>query len=432
MTVRKTVSVLLIAVLVSSVALVGSVRFGTVQATGVTGIISSDTTWTKAGSPYDLTGKVLVNNGVTLKIEPGVIVNLNSYYIRVDGTLSARGTSSDKIYINGGDHITDESGIFFRSACTSWNEQTGSGCIIENANFSCPVGVSNTVKITNTDGAYFSISGGSALLTNNSNCGFEVMQGSPTISNNNIVSGIAVYYASPLISNNKITGPHNNGDGIFLNGDAYDASILISDNIIVGSFPGACIDCGVDSVGKVTILRNLLLNDATESVGIYVGGEPTLTIQGNTIGDSCYGIKIGGAGFNSDISYNNFLNSSQYTIYLISSQDLTAINNWWGTTDTAAINQSIYDVKNDYELGKVTFIPFLTAPNSEAPTNPTPTQPSNSSGSNSQNSTSTPNQSSNQNNPETNLTLIAVAAIVFITAIALFAFGMVLLHRKNR
>ena len=82
--------------------------------TNVSGIISLDTTWTKANSPYSLTGPVLVNDTVTLTIEPGVTVNFNGYYIRVDGTLTARGSSTDKIHFNGG-------------------QITGSGCIIENA-----------------------------------------------------------------------------------------------------------------------------------------------------------------------------------------------------------------------------------------------------------------------------------------------------------
>ena len=58
--------------------------------TEISRIISSNTTWTKAGSPYSLTGNLLVDNGVTLTIEAGVIINLNSFYITVNGTLQAR------------------------------------------------------------------------------------------------------------------------------------------------------------------------------------------------------------------------------------------------------------------------------------------------------------------------------------------------------
>ena len=95
--------------------------------TNVSYIISQDSTWTPAGSPYTLTGNTLVYQGVTLTIEPGVTVNLGSYYIEVNGTLSAIGNPTDKITFNGGQ-------ITFTSFSNGWNEQTDSGSLIENTN----------------------------------------------------------------------------------------------------------------------------------------------------------------------------------------------------------------------------------------------------------------------------------------------------------
>jgi hypothetical protein len=72
----------LTAIIISGLILVVTVHFGTAQSgTNVTGIISSDTTWTQVNSPYNLTGNVLVNEGATLTIEAGVTINLNDYYI---------------------------------------------------------------------------------------------------------------------------------------------------------------------------------------------------------------------------------------------------------------------------------------------------------------------------------------------------------------
>jgi len=66
--------------------------------TSVSGIIDSDTTWTLANSPYIVTGNVLVNEGVTLTIEPGVEVKFDSgNSLQLNGELVAQGISDNLI-----------------------------------------------------------------------------------------------------------------------------------------------------------------------------------------------------------------------------------------------------------------------------------------------------------------------------------------------
>lgn len=58
--------------------------------TNVSGTISADSTWTESGSPYIVTGNVTINNGVTLTVDPDVIVRFNSgRYLYVYGALNA-------------------------------------------------------------------------------------------------------------------------------------------------------------------------------------------------------------------------------------------------------------------------------------------------------------------------------------------------------
>src|ERR1035437_3262067 len=66
--------------------------------TNVGGIISSNTNWSLSGSPYIVTGNILVEIGFTLTIEPGVTVKFDSALsMQIDGTLLAQGTSSNMI-----------------------------------------------------------------------------------------------------------------------------------------------------------------------------------------------------------------------------------------------------------------------------------------------------------------------------------------------
>jgi len=66
--------------------------------TPVTGVITQNTTWTASGSPYYISSIVTVNSGVTLTIEAGAAVRVESNYsLNINGILIAQGTPSNLI-----------------------------------------------------------------------------------------------------------------------------------------------------------------------------------------------------------------------------------------------------------------------------------------------------------------------------------------------
>jgi hypothetical protein len=484
----------LLALAIIGVSSSASLFFGVADAgTNVVGIITSNTTWTKANSPYTLTGPVAVNTGVTLTIEPGVSVNLNNFYIQVNGTLTANGNDSDKISFNNGQ-------IIFTSVSNGWNESTGSGCKIENAvldetgiSSNNPLKVSNCTtnkditagnssvisyndasanwivvdvgeasvvtnniingyvsgwapSLTVTNNTIFgyggietgtgsiisnnyvwvgNIRGGSTIINNTVNGAIYGIDSLATISNNTVYGRIEVYCGEFTITNNTIYGDlllditgtslwvvasHNVISGgivveaVFVRGyqrgtcynatlsDNYvssiyshgvvtakiDRNIITSGGIYLGNEVNATavnntvafsnVGIRVDAGATSTIVSNII---ASNNVGVRVDAGVFSSILNNTIAFNNIGIRLGSSSQN--ISYNNFQDTSGYNIYLGPgvTSNVDVANNWWGTTDTQAINQSIWDFKNDFNLGKVNFVPFLTAPNPAAPTIPT-------------------------------------------------------------
>lgn len=79
------------------------------EGTNVSGLINEDTTWSKEGSPYYLTGIITIPSNVTLTIEPGVtIIGKYGTWIDVKGKIMAIGGKEegeriqfDSAYVNG-------------------------------------------------------------------------------------------------------------------------------------------------------------------------------------------------------------------------------------------------------------------------------------------------------------------------------------------
>ena len=379
---RRSALFIVLILVVPSLAITVAMPLGKAQSgTNLSGVITSDTSWTNSNSPYNLTGNVLVNNGVTLTIEPGATVNLNSYYLMVNGTLFAKGTSVNKINFNGGS-INYPTGITLTASSSGWNEQTNTGSIIENTVSNSSFSVSCSAKIDNNalSTGSLAIQSASPTISGNIIGRVGVQESSPIISNNTIKGEISIGSGSPKITNNTITiSPSHGGEGFnFGMGTNYqnyginlfgENNAYISDNVISTNVDHAGV---LVAAGTPTIQRNVISNSygygATpiyHQAALEIDKGSNALVQNNTIIDSPLGIACYSATFT--LIYNNIQGNS-YNFYLFSGEtsNVNAANNWWGTSDPQAINQTIYDFKNDFTLGTVDFVPFLTSPNPQA------------------------------------------------------------------
>lgn len=273
-------ALLLVLVLLGFV-IVSNFNFGSAS-TAVGGLIKENQTWTKNGSPYNLIGSLAVNKGVALTIEPGVIVNINDYYIQVNGTLIARGSGTEKITINSNQPY-DEGSIRFTDVSPGWNEQTNTGNIFENCLLNNIMIVSaNAVKLnrlsfTNlTDGIPAARLGNSSIVTNSE------IHGSLELGDYSVVTNNLFGYNSGVICGSYHVGSFltitDNSGGWFM---AHNSTIANNKNIAGNTGGYGCLITGNTISGSVSgeyIANNRIDGDVTATV---VTGN-TVTAKGQT------------------------------------------------------------------------------------------------------------------------------------------------------
>ena len=351
--------------------------------TYVSGGIYSNTTWTLANSPYIVVDTVAVFPGITLTIQPGVLVKFENN-IRLEirqAKLIAIGTSIDsitftsnnvspspgiwgEIILNGGTEFDTSKFNYcnFKYANTGIYSQSANTLIIKNSNFNYNnIGILGSTNYgTGTRDVYID----STNFTNNINYGTTgFMEGIINYCNftynqtglsgfNGIVrnctanSNYTGIFASGLIENcdasyNQIGFNGGGGLGTIKNCTSYY-------NTLIGvNFEG-------DSVINCQIKYNGIgLND-------WLGFTYNVLTQ-NVIENNNIGIKLENS--ENKIFCNKICNNTAYDLYynvLFGSNTALIRNNYWCATDSSTIASYIYDGYDDISLGLVSFVPFDT------------------------------------------------------------------------
>jgi len=245
----------------------------------------------------------------------------------------------------------------------------------------------NTITTSNTYGAGFQGEGQtkeyygvqiehtssrviSAVITNNTiatgiySAGTEASE----ISDNTITGGgITFAGGGGTISDNSISG----GISILAGGGSYTITDnLISSGSTAGIYMaqggGQMTGFGFEQTPNTALIERNLITDNNQ-YGLQLLDDAT--VLNNTISNSNTSIYLQSA--QATFNYNNIEGYSQNSLHIQSDEaNINATYNWWGTTNTQAINQTIIESDNTYNLGNVTFVPFLTAPNPQAMPNP--------------------------------------------------------------
>jgi hypothetical protein len=308
--------------------------------TYVSGGIYTNTTWTPANSPYIVTGDVAVFETFTLTILPGVEVRFyDGTMLDIRGTLISNGTSSDSI------KFTSNSAS---PSLVSWDyiqleyqsNMSMRYCLIEYS----------------SKGIFYANGGFTTYLI--SNCRFS--------SNGKGISGDRLYGRQNVDS----CLFQNNNYGIlatFLEVNRFNHCSFINNHYGIAEASYDTIkDCDFqyNSVEGLSCMTSFVENCTFENneTGLsfsFSGGSEAGSMISNAINYNNFGLVITGnnpvAICKSNMFCNNYIYNVKNTSHY-SGADLTL--NCWCSSDSAYIESTIYDGKDDIEVGLVYFMPF--------------------------------------------------------------------------
>jgi parallel beta-helix repeat protein len=368
---NRTLSVFLLSVTIASVALVGDFDFGSAKpSTQVSGVLTHDTVWSKQGSPYVFVGAVGVPAGITLTVEAGVVVDIGSYYLEVNGTLNVEGTELDKVVFTSDENPAHGPAISLVAAVPFGQGHNNiviaygnptlniKNAVLNNTSV-FGLGTSSEATVMIKDCVLLNSAvdiWGSTMMSSSYFTGAVLSRGNSSLTGNTFLGGVEVS-GDFVVSGNNIT--RAGGGAVMAWGSGS-----ISGNIIWGS------SYGITQVDKTilsaSIERNLITNN---TCGIYLrDSSDDAVIKDNTFAVNQVGIS--NPSNKVVIAGNSFIDNAVYDIQA-GSDAVSATGNYWGTIDSNEISQKIYDSTDDFSMGTVIYTPFLTSSSANAPGSPT-------------------------------------------------------------
>ncbi len=275
--------------------------------TPVGGLISTDTHWTAAGTPYTVGTDIMIVNNATLTIGPGVDVRFapdTEFKVKF-GKVVARGSPAFPIRFT---IDSDEPATYWR------------GIVFER----------DTVDASfDTEGNYID---GSIL---------EHVIVEYTSRSSWSSGAISINFSAPFIAESLVQ--QSTVYGLFANA-AHNLRLL--NNTFTQNANGVLL--APDSDNVIMTGNHIIQNDG---YGLHVASQGVVVSEDPDNPTSVFG--NGDYDLYNDLSFRN-----DYT--LGGPGNVDARNAWWGTTDPAAISLNIYDYMDDSSRGLVFYEPFVT------------------------------------------------------------------------
>lgn len=316
---------------------------GTSQ-TNVSGGIFSNTTWTLSNSPYIVTANVVVFPGVTLTIQPGVIVKFTigtNLEIR-QSTLIANGTAADKIVFTS-NNPSPYRGIWDQIYVNQSVNIQMKHCEFHFANKAL-TGQGNNVSVVNSTFTQ-------NILGMDAQSNTNIRVDSCVFKNNDTGQSLQPGYSMSITNCHYI----RNDTGLYAQTGCSVIRCVIDSNNVYGLLKHMSCDD--------TIRGNEINYNGTGIVNDFSGCGGTVYIHHNEIENNNIGILFHNSGGSQQFNiYNNSICSNNtYNIQNLTALSVNAVNNCWCSTNLSYIQTKIYDAYDDVSSGIVSFNPIDTS-----------------------------------------------------------------------
>ncbi len=330
-------------------------------ATQVSGQIRSNTTWTKAGSPYVLNGTIEIEDGFTLTIEPGVVIECDER-IDVYGYLQASGTTADSITFKPKKGKEWWGGLrFYQKKSDTLRFQY---CHFENQG---QVMLHFDIMHIYISNSYFN---NASIVVDNKwgPHGSLIIENSKFMYSHIRAGGVEMFIMKDNFVTASIYAEHTTNARFYrnnINGGTYGikchaTNAEIVDNIIANT-TGIALDIVLSKLDRdIPCSGNIIAHN--KHIGLNTNMAWGL-VKGNSIYDNKIGVAHSFYPADSQLTYedNCIYDNDSLNFYNYSGADYHIARNWWGTIDSSVIESTIYDNTDDFKRGRVTFMPILQA-----------------------------------------------------------------------